>query len=135
MKKSSTKGEALRLLRTNSVKEHFYKHKRDFEQRLCNRGFPTTLVHKILTEVQFSDRTEALRNKTKKTKEISLSVITYNSATPNLKKILMKHWHIIQQQPRLANIFKRPPIVSYRKEKSLKDVLVRAKLPLITPQS
>ena len=29
----------------------------------------------------------------------------------------------------------QPPIVSYRKEKSLKAVLVRAKLPLITPQS
>ena len=27
------------LSRTNSVKENFYKHKRDFEQRLCNRGY------------------------------------------------------------------------------------------------
>ena len=131
----STKEEALRLLRTNSVKENFYSHKRDFEQRLCNRGYPTRLLHKILTEVQFSDRTEALRNKTRKTNEISPFVTTYDPATPNLKKILMKHWHIIQQQPRLAPIFKQPPIVSYRKEKSLKDVLVHAKLPLITPQS
>ena len=45
-------------LRTNSVKENFYKYKRDFEQRPCNRGFPTALVRKILTEVQFSERTE-----------------------------------------------------------------------------
>ena len=44
-------------------------------------------------------------------------VTTYNPATPNLKKILMKHWHIIQQQPKLAHIFNQPPIVSYRKEK------------------
>ena len=132
-KKGFIKGEALCPLRTNSVKENFYKHKRDFEQRLCNRGHPTTLVHKILTEVQFSNRTEALRNKTNKAKEILPFVTTYNQATPNLKKILMKHWHIIQQQPRLAHIFKQPPIVSYRKENSLKDVLVRAKLPLIPP--
>ena len=94
------------------------------------------LVHKILTEVQFSDRTEALRNKTKKANEILPFVTTYDPATPNLNKILMKHWHIIQQQPRLVHIFKQPPIVSYRKEKSLKDILVRAKkLLLITPQS
>ena len=33
------------------------------------------------------------------------------------------------------DIFKQPPIVSYKKEKSLKDILVRAKLPLIMPQS
>ena len=66
------KGEALRLLTTNSVKDNFYKQKRDFEfeQRLSNRSYPTALVHKILTEVQFSDRTEAFPNKTKKAKEI-----------------------------------------------------------------
>jgi len=134
-KKGFIKGEALRLLRTNSVKENFNKCKQDFEQRLCNRGYPTALVHKILTEVQFSDRTEALRNKTKKAKEILPFVTTYNLATPNLKKILMKHWHTIQRQPRLAHIFNQPPIVSYKKEKSLKDILVRAKLPSIAPQS
>ena len=65
-KKDFIKGEAICLLRTNSVKDNFYKHERDFEQRLCNRGYPTALVHKILTEeVQFSDRAEALRNKNK----------------------------------------------------------------------
>ena len=104
---------------TNSVKENFYKHKGDFEQRLCNRGYPPTFVRKILTEVQFSDRTKAPRNKTKKAKEILPLVTAYNPATPNLKKILMTHWHIIQQQPKLAHIFKQPPIVSYRKEKKI----------------
>ena len=125
-KKGFIEGEALRLLRTNSAKEKFYKHKRDFKQRLCNRGYPATFVHKILTEVRFSDRTEALRNKTKYEKEILPFVTTYNPSTPNLKKNLMEHWHIIQQQPRLAHIFKQPPIVSYRKEKSLKDFFVGA---------
>ena len=56
-------------LRTNSVKENFYKYKRDLEQRLCNRGYPPTFVPKFLTEVQFSERTETLRNKTKKEKK------------------------------------------------------------------
>ena len=119
------------FLRTNSVKENFYQQNRDFEQRLVT----ATTLPKILTEVQFSDRTKALHNKTRKAKQILLFVTTYNPATLNLKKILMKHWHIIQQQPKLAHIFKEPPIVSYRKEKSLKDILVHAKLPLITPQS
>ena len=54
----------------------------------------------------------ALHNKTKKAKEILPFVTTFNPATPNIKKILMKHWHINQQQPRLAHIFKQSPIVS-----------------------
>ena len=74
-------------------------------------------LQKILTEVQFSDRTETPRNKTKKAKVILPFVTSYNPATPNLIKILMKHWHIIQQQPRLAHILNQPTILSYRKEK------------------
>ena len=89
----------------------------------------------IITEVQFSDWTKTLCNKTKRAKEILSFVTAYNPATPNLKKVLMKHWHIIQQQPRLAHIFNQPLIVSYRKEKPLKDILVRVKLPSTTPQS
>ena len=120
-KKGFIKGEALHLLRTNSVKEDFNKYKRDFEQRLCNRV--TMLIPTILTEVQLdSDRTEALRNKTKKVKEILLFVTTLNPATLNLKKIVMKHWHTIQQRPKLAYIINQPPIVSYSKEKSHKDM-------------
>ena len=58
-KKGFIKGEALRLLRTNSVRENFEQSKRDLK-----RGYPLTLVQEILTEVKFTDRNEALRNKT-----------------------------------------------------------------------
>ena len=40
----------------------------------------------------------------------------------------MKNWHLIEQQPRLKEIFKEPPIISYARGRSLKDILVRAKL-------
>ena len=97
--------------------------------------YPLTLVQEILTEVKFIDRNEVLCNKTEQTKEILLFVTTYNSynlATPNLKKILMKHWDIIQQQSKSKHIFNQPPIVSYRKEKSLQDILVHVKIPSIS---
>ena len=45
-------------------------------------------------------------------------------------------WHLIKNQPALREIFKDPPILSYRKGRSLKDILVRAKLwrSTITPK-
>ena len=134
-KKGFIKGEALRLLRTNSVKEIFENDKRDFEQRLCKRGYPLTLVGKILAKVKFAYRKDALRHRTKQRKEILSCVITYNSAMPNPKKILMRNWHIIQQQPKLERIFNQPPIVSYEKKKSLNVLLPHAKLPSNTQQS
>ena len=45
-----------------------------------------------------------------------------------LNEVLMKKWNLIQNQPLLRQIFKEPPIISYKKGKSLKDMLVRAKI-------
>ena len=115
-KKSFIKGEALRLSRTNSVRENFEKRKPHVEYSLCQKGYPLTLVQEIQTEGKFAGRKEALRNKTKQTSWEILRVgyhLQHNRATPNLKTILMKHWHIIQQQPKLIKIFNQPPIVSY----------------------
>ena len=35
----------------------------------------------------------------------------------------MDKWHLIQEQPLLKEIFKEPPLISYKKGKSLKDML------------
>jgi len=42
----------------------------------------------------------------------------------------MEHWCLIYNQPLLKTIFIKPPIMSYKKGKSLtcKDKLVRAKI-------
>jgi len=55
-------------------------------------------------------------------------VTTYHPGVKNLKQKVMQKWSLIQNQPLLKAIFKTPPIISYQKGKSLKDMLVRAKL-------
>ena len=52
----------------------------------------------------------------------------YQPSASTLKEFLMKNWNLIQNQPLLRQIFKEPPIISYKKGKSLKDMLVRAKI-------
>ena len=89
--------------------------------------------------IKFTDRNDALRSKTKQTKEILLFLTcaynTYNPATPNLKRILMKHWTSFNSNLSLNISLTESSIVSYRKEKSLKNILVRAKIPSISQQS
>ena len=115
--KGFIKGEALRLLRTNSSKT-------TFEENII-----TTTVEKHLSEVKFSERKTSLTNRNKTAQKKILPFVTqYHPALPNFKKILMGKWHLIQNQPQLRNIFKEPPLLSYRKGKSLKDILVKAKL-------
>ena len=40
-------------------------------------------------------RDTALQNKPKTSRKIIPFVTTFNPATPNLKKILIQHWHLI----------------------------------------
>ena len=61
-------------------------------------------------------------------KELLPFVTQYQPSVPNLKNVLMEKWHLIQNQPSLQQIFKEPPLISYKTGKSLKDILVRAKL-------
>ena len=127
-KKGFVKGEALRLLRTNSSIKTFEENIATFKKHLLERGYPQNLINNTLSEVKFQERTQALlqRNKTKKP---ILPVITqYKPAVPNLKEILTRKWYLIKQQPLLNQIFKEPPIISYRKGRSLIDILVRPKI-------
>ena len=109
--KGFIKGEALRLLRTNSSEITFEENMRNFSACLKNRDYPATTVEKHLSEAR---------------KRILPFVTQYHLALPNLKNILMGKWPLIQNQPYLRNIFKEPPLISYRKGKYLKDTIVRA---------
>ena len=92
------------------------------------RGYPDTLVDKTLSEVKFEERKSALQQKKRTNLKILPFVTQYHPAVPNLKKVLMSKWHLIQNQPLLSEIYKEPPIISYKRGKSLKDILVRSKL-------
>ena len=87
------------------------------------------LVNKVLAEVKFTNRRSALEQKPQRVQSGLIPFVTqYNPSVPNLKNILMSKWHLIENQPLLREIYREPPFISYRKGKSLKDILVRAKL-------
>ena len=111
VKKGFIKGEAFRLLRTNSSETVFKTAVARFKTNLIERGYPETLVSTTLTEITFEGRKSALQQKRKENTRILPFVTQYRPSVPNLKQILMQNWHLIQQQPLLSRIFKDPPIV------------------------
>ena len=112
VKKGFIKGEALRLLRTNSSKTSFEKKIKNFRSNLRVRGYPEKLVNKVLAEVEFKNRKSALQQKPKLQKRLLPFVTQYNPSVPNLKSILMSKWHLIQDQPLLREIYRDPPFIS-----------------------
>ena len=63
--KGFIKGEALRLLRTNSSEITFEENMRNFSTRLKNKDYPATTVEKHLSEVIVADRKKALEQRNK----------------------------------------------------------------------
>ena len=62
------KGEALKLLGTNSSKTTFEENITLFKQRLRYRGYRDNLIDKTLSEVNFNKRMSALQNNKKRAK-------------------------------------------------------------------
>ena len=63
-----------------------------------------------------------MKYKPKTSKNILPCVTTYNPGVPKLKETNLN------DNPNLARIFPNATIVAHRKDKSLKDLLVRAKI-------
>ena len=54
-------------------------------------------------------------------------VITYSKALPNIHDILRKNMKILNQSYKMKKVFNQPPIVSFRRDKNIKDILVHRK--------
>ena len=52
----------------------------------------------------------------------------YQPSVSTLKDVLMKKWNRIQNQLFLHQIYKEPPIISFKKGKCLKEIFVRAQV-------
>ena len=90
VKRGFIKGEAIRLLRTNSAEKNFHESLSNFKTRLLARGYPTNLVKRILSEVPgsevpFAGRQSALKQKKRTHEQILPFVTTYHPGVKNPK--------------------------------------------------
>ena len=89
VKKCFIKGEALRLLRTDSFQTTFEENIKKFENRPIERGYPVPIVRKYLSELKFADKKTALQQNNKSASKKLLPLVTqYHPALLRLKKIL-----------------------------------------------
>ena len=92
LKKSIPYSQAFRIKRICSIFEEYRKHSQNLIKRFVEKGYNQSTVRKQIERV---DRSLLLKNcKPKRQGSIPFSV-TYNSVLPNIKKIINKHWHIL----------------------------------------
>ena len=95
------------------------------------RGYNLSYLNQEIKRVRNITRTEAIAPKdtsdTRQPKRVPL-VITYNPALLSISSIIYMHLNILSSSPRFANVFKAPPIVSFRRTNNLSNLLVNSKL-------
>ena len=97
---------------------------------LIHRGYKHDNIITSFNKAILCTQNELL-NKTgnaNKTTNKPIFTTQYNSNTKYIAQILRKHWNVIENDPTLRILWPEPPIVAYKKNKSLRDTLVSAKL-------
>ena len=106
-----TKGETKRYLRTNSNEENFKRMTLNLTHRLKERGYKHNQILKHIKSIKFNQRTESLSRKKQRENKIQklVFVTQFCDDTTRLKRILKKHWKLIQHNNTLRNIFPNSP--------------------------
>ena len=85
-------------------------------------------VSKEIERAANLDRKTLLAYKEKKSEGRTPLVVTYNRDLPNLKQKLDESWPLLQMNPTQREKFSTKPIVCYKRNKNLRDILGQTRL-------
>ena len=131
-------GQAITVKTICSKEEFVVKHFENLKQKFMERGYPVELIRENLARGAQLDREDLLKPKfyptqatpvlASKPKFIPTFIITYNPHNPPLNRWLKETFLILQADPKMKEIYKKPPSVTFRQPRSLKQILVRNRL-------
>jgi len=122
-------GEMKRFVRTNSRFDTFLEFKNKHRINLLKRGYPYKFVHRQLNKVKFCNRSQELRPKHKVGISNRVAFITrFSKVAPRVMGIIKKYWPDIQKTKCFENNAIPFPLLTFKKNRSLRSHLVRAKL-------
>ena len=121
--------QALRLNRICSDNETFDRRFNDLEKWLMERRNNEKMIREQILKARKHSRNDLLEKEKQQMSERKLTFnITYYSTFRNVRSIIQE-LHISTPNKEHKKVFPDVPVVGFRNGKSLKDYLVRAKLP------
>ena len=92
------------------------------------RGYDQWMINHQINKACPIWRKKQLEPKDKSTKTNKVLAITYNKNLPNLKKAIDNNWHILSINPEIAPTFQQKPILAFRRNPNLGQLLFKHKL-------
>ena len=92
------------------------------------RGYPEALLNGDLCKISTVSRNEALRPPVERdaTESRVPLVLTHNQFTTGTKRILLDNFEMLLSDPATRTIYPELPLVSYRRDRNLRDYLVHS---------
>jgi hypothetical protein len=120
-------GLGVRAKRICSNENDYQIRRNEIKNHLRKRGYSNDIMENQLHQVDNLERENVLQYNTRKQNNRVPLVITYSKALPNIHDILRKNMIILNQSDKMKKVFNQPPIVSFRRDKNIKDILVHRK--------
>lgn len=130
-------GQFLRMKRNNTNQADYEDTSQQLIHHYRRRGYPTDILQTNKEKADTRDRQDVLNPKkdtTNKTNGVPF-ITTFNPGSPDIRKIIMKHWPLLQHSERAHQLYNKPPLFGYRHCSNLKDSLVRAKIRFPKPHA
>ena len=110
-KKAIPYGVALRIRRNCSTNASFVKRCREYKSYLKQQNYNGNLVDKQFEKAMQLERSDVLKPKTKTKKKTFPLVVDYNPRLPNISLIIKKHFHLLESNQVVREIFPAPKSV------------------------
>jgi hypothetical protein len=96
-----------------------------------NRGYSDRMIIAATDRARAIPRHVALRRVNRKqTDRRPVFALTYDPRLPSIQSMQAKHWRsMVTQDPYLSEVFAQPPLTAYRRQRNIRDHLIRAKVP------
>ena len=125
---------ALRITRICTENDTREKRYSELKELLMNREYNERIIDAAINKARKIPRLEAIQHKPPQpTNRRPVFVVPYDPRLPPLTSITKKHWRSMRNQdPYLAEVFPEPPLIAYKRQKNIKDYMIRAK---VAPQT
>ena len=123
---------ALRIIRICSREEDRDRRLEELKTMLLDRDYKLGIVNAAIRKAKAIPRLEALKKVVRSKEEARrpVMVVTYDPRLPAIPALVTKHWRAMcREDPYLREVFQKPPLVAYRKQKTTGSKIIRAKLP------
>lgn len=125
-----------RIRRLCSDDDDFKERVQEMTDFFRHRGYPANILDTAKNRIMDQPRAMTLHQVEKDTVSRVPFVLTYHPANHQIVKVIRDNFSLLQDDDQTKGIFAEPPLISFRKDRSLRQMLVNSQLnPTREPDS